>query len=67
MAQEKQPIDETASADKRPFKDRKQSRMEDVLRVVEEYARGQRELLKALAKSSFTTYHPRDAPLPQVA
>jgi hypothetical protein len=53
MAQEKRPPDKTASADRKPSTARKQSRMDEILRVVEEYARGQRELLKALRKKLF--------------
>lgn len=53
MAQKKRPPDKTASADQKPSTARKQSRMDEILRVVEEYARGQRELMKALRKRLF--------------
>ena len=53
MAQKKRPPDKTASADQKPSTARKQSRMDEILRVVEEYARGQRELMKALRKNGF--------------
>jgi hypothetical protein len=53
MAQEKRPPDKTAPADREPTTARKQSRMDEILRVIEEYAKGQREVLKALRKKLF--------------
>jgi hypothetical protein len=53
MAQKKRPPDKTASADRKPSTARKQSRMVEIIRVVEEYARGQREILTALRKKLF--------------
>jgi hypothetical protein len=53
MDQNKRPPDNTASADWKPSTARKQSRMEEIIRVVEEYARGQREILTALRKKLF--------------
>jgi len=43
MAQEKRPPDKAASADRKPSTARKQSRIEEILRVIEKYAHVQRE------------------------
>jgi hypothetical protein len=53
MAQDKKPNEKTASADHSRDTAHKQSRMEEIVRVIEEYANGQRELLKALRKKFF--------------
>jgi hypothetical protein len=53
MAQEKRPPDNIAPVDGKPPTARKPSRMEEILRIIEEYASSQRELLKALRKKLF--------------
>jgi hypothetical protein len=53
MAQKQRPKDKTASAKGKPPSARKQSRMEEILKVIEEYASGYKEFLKALRKKHF--------------
>jgi hypothetical protein len=53
MTQEQRPIDKAASPNGQPSGARKQSRMEEILRVIEEYASGYREFMKALRKKHF--------------
>jgi hypothetical protein len=53
MAREKRPKDKTASAEGKTPSARKQSRMEEILKVIEEYASGYKEFLKALRKKHF--------------
>jgi len=54
MARRENPAnDNTASEDGKPSARRKQSRMEEIIKVIEEYASGYREFLKALRKKHF--------------
>ena len=49
----KTPTNKTAAADEKPPTDHKLSRMEEILKVIEEYANTQRELLRTLRKKFF--------------
>ena len=49
----KSPSNEKSAVNKKPPKVRKRSRMEEMLRVIEEYVTPQREFLKALRKRFF--------------
>jgi len=49
----KTPTDKTARPDEKPSEARKRSRMDEILKVIEEYANNQRELLRTLRKRFF--------------
>jgi hypothetical protein len=49
----KTPTDKAAAAGQKPPTDRKLWRMEEILKVIEEYANSQRELLRTLRKKFF--------------
>ena len=49
----KTPTDKTARPDETPPEARKPSRMDEILKVIEEYANTQRELLRMLRKRFF--------------
>jgi hypothetical protein len=54
LAKMKRPTDKTAPPDQKPPRARKPSRIaKEILKVIEEYASTQRELLKALRKRLF--------------
>jgi len=53
LAKMKTPTDKSAAADEKPPTDRKPSRMEEILQVIEEYANSQRELLRTLRQRFF--------------
>jgi hypothetical protein len=53
LAKMKPPTDKTADADEKPPTDRTPSRMEEILKVIEEYANSQRELLRTLRQKFF--------------
>jgi hypothetical protein len=53
MGQDKTPEDRTDSADERAATARNHSRMEEILRLIEEYVSEQREVVKALRKKLF--------------
>ena len=53
MSQEQGPTDKAASPNGEPSATRKQSRMEEILRVIEEYASGYKEFLNRYAKKHF--------------
>jgi hypothetical protein len=53
LAKTETPKDKPAAADEEPPTDRKPSRMDEILKVIEEYANSQSELLRTLRKKFF--------------